>query len=309
VIQHERFWQRAMHLVVAVVAAISFPCAGCSASLGKSVGDGLMTAVEPKAASLGRGFAAGARDVLTSPETAERLQRLEQTLIEGLRDPLTSDDTKKRLLAMELALLEGGRDALTSEETIARFVKLEDALLSKAATDLVALRRQLLGDELRAELRAIVREIGPEAGQAVALAVTHALGSAAQERVGALREELVGKPARDAATALVDAMTREFVLRWDQDLRPRLRHEERWVIAVATVVVALLGVLASLIFRRATKYRNLVGILVDKIDRIEEQRVYDALTKQISADARSRDLERLLRDVLQEKGVNDVRAV
>jgi hypothetical protein len=56
-----------------------------------------------------------------------------------------------------------------------------------------------------------------------------------------------------------------------------------------------MGLLAALLFRRGSRYRNLVGVLAEKIDRIKNPAVYAALTTAISDEARSKDLERALR--------------
>ena len=76
----------------------------------------------------------------------------------------------------------------------------------------------------------------------------------------------------------------------------------------AGLLLAILGVIAiaiiGFIWYERSKYARLVKILTYQIDKIQDPDTYNALTKNISSQTKSEDLEPLLRKTLVKQGIN-----
>lgn len=287
-------------LVYAIFAVTLVGCVG----IGKSGGDGLMSAVNAKADVTGAKLASGARDILTNDETRQKLTALEQTLVAGLRDPLTSEETARKIQNLQLMVMSDLRAQLKETEQ----KLLDDSFY----TSLARAREELIGAKTAGDvekLRNVV--IGPETQAAIAKMAADALGDATQARVGALRDELIGDKAKTAVNALITESLKTLGEQFDQNLRPRLASEEaalkakinQIIVVAALAVLAVLGV-AWFFRHRAKEDRSILNVITNKIDEIPDQVFYDRLTRAISRSSKELGIEARLRRILAEQGIN-----
>jgi hypothetical protein len=78
------------------------------------------------------------------------------------------------------------------------------------------------------------------------------------------------------------------------------RQAQQLLIALGLVAMAIIG----WFWYQRRRYARLVSLLTYQIDKIPSQELYDELTKRIRSEAQRSELEPLLRQTLQDQGIN-----
>ncbi|MGH2567101.1 MAG: hypothetical protein ACRDGA_02095, partial [Bacteroidota bacterium] len=225
----------------------------------------------------------GARDSLTSAETRERLARLLTQLGDTLNAQVRS--LRDSLIGSYLQLwLQEVRDDLLGARTQQQVAALRDELLGVGMRKQVAaLRNELLGDSLRAQ-------------------------------VSLLRDELLGPATRAAVDSLVNEAIASIEKGYKERIRPLAREEEGWLRNNITLVLIIVGLIVAALlafgaYLNAVKkrYRKVIGVVAEQIEGMEDKKVHESLTKQISEKALREGVEVPLREILKEEGIIDAK--
>lgn len=270
------------HLITVSLLLVGTGCAMFE-PLGENLGKGLVSGLEQRADTLGGKFGGG--------------------VVTGLRDSLTSAETRQRLTAL-LAQLG---DTLNAQVR-----SLRDSLLgSYLRLWLQEVRNDLLGSQTRRQVAALRDELlGPSTQKQIAALRNELLGDSLRTQVALLRNELLGPTTRAAIDSIVADAVGTLAKEYKAKIRPLTREEEGWlqrnvveVLVIVGLIVAGLIALSAYVYVVKQRYRKVIGVVAEQIEAMEDKKLHESLTKQISEKAMREGVEVHLRKILKEEGI------
>jgi hypothetical protein len=235
---------------------------------------------------------------------SEKAQLITQNLIGGLKGSMDTlnPDVQKLIKTLdsignlsEAKLIQLGKTLNIQLNSIKGNV--QDEKLKKFLINLVSELTGKLNHNTEHLLSNMIQKgldslAAPSSEAKIALFMNHLLGQNTQKNMQLLVSKAL-QPSIDSLQKSIDKLVYK-------DL-PFVQKQ-------ATELLVTLGVIAcgiiGFVWYQKQKYAKLVKILTYQIDKIPSQTEYDNLTTQIKSKTQQADLEPLLRNILQEQGIN-----
>lgn len=225
------------------------------------------------------------RDTLLGAGTLAFVEELKRSMFAELRG--TTGALRDTMLGLRTRLLLGAlRDDLLGARTRGSVAALRDELLGTAtAKHLAALRDTLFGGVVLGRIGALRDDL---------------LGDATSKRLAALRSELVGDSTQRALDSIV-ARSLKRLQDAAEGQRSGLAGDVTAILWTAGGIVALLLVLAGIIFLRNRRYRKMLSAVATQIDDMPDRGAYAELTGRIESKSRQMGVEPHLRKFMERK--------
>jgi hypothetical protein len=281
----------------------TFACIGACGLLKNEVDridvKALLNKTQPEIDSIA--FHAGQSATLGATSKA---QMLSKSLIQGLKgatDTLDPDIQKIMHTIDSLGNMTDAQLVRLGQTLENRLDRLKNSIKDED------LKKFLIGtmEEMTGKLRKETRYLLSDMIQAS----LDTLGSASsKEKIRMIINDLLGANTQQQAQALVQSAlqpTIDTILRGvdkivNKDVPFVQKQANKLLILLALLAAAIIG----FVWYQRMKYARLVGLLTYQIDKIPSQTLYDELTKRIRDEAQKTGLEPLLRDTLEEQGIN-----
>jgi hypothetical protein len=217
-------------------------------------------------------------------------------------------------------VVAGAIDSLTEERQRKRLQGFTDSLVLSLGNRATEAATQLV-DSVGFHARRQVNAIGRDAERAVDRLLDSAVGAKTGERLGALlahpdvlkalgtvRDTLLGTGTQVKVQGIVDSAMTSFIRRYRDDISPMLRSDLGFIQKNATELLALIALLAfgiiAYVWRQKQLYRRSLTVLTHQIHEIPDQKAYDELTKRINSASIQQGIEKRLRTILHDEGIN-----
>ncbi|HEY4205734.1 MAG TPA: hypothetical protein VGM31_02935 [Puia sp.] len=285
---------KASFLYVVMILMISV-CFFSSCSFEK-IGRDLTKGVSSQTDSIGRTLVAGAMNELTNPNTRRKVSLLLDSILTAFSDSLTV-----RTRTMEDSLLN--RKVLLWADTL-----MQTLTGSRMRMNLDSIQGVVVGKTKRDVL--VMRD-----GFSQLLA--EILGNNTKNRLGLMRDELLGsktsaalvKIIDTAVTHIVDSAMHKVSEGFRNDINPQLTKDISFVNRNAIWLLVTLGAIAAaiifLVWQNRKKYLRMVAIIAKQVHDIPDQKVYDLVTARIKQNSVASGLEPDLRKLLSKNGLID----
>jgi len=241
-----------------------------------------------------------------------------QTLVAGAMNELTDPLIRKKVSLFLDSILTNFSDSLTL-----RTRTMEDSLLNKKvllwADSLVQVltgsRLKMNMDSIQGVLVGKTRRDVLEMRDGFSQLLAEILSDNTKNRLGAMRDELLGSKTNTAliriidtaVVHLVDSSMQKIALGLNTEINPQFDKDISFVSRNAAWLLITMGVIAALIiflvWQNKKKYLRMVTIIAKHIHDIPDQQAYDALTAKIKQDTVATGLEPDLRKVLSSNGL------
>ena len=240
------------------------------------------------------------------------------TLIAGVMNELTSPAVRKKVSLFLDSILTNLTDSLSI-----RTGKLEDSLLNrKTLLWADSLVETLTGHKLKMNMDSIQATLIGKSKKDVlqmrdgfSQLLAELLSNNTKNRLGSMRDELLGPRTTAALTRIIDTAVTHIVdssmhrisERFRTDINPQLKGDLSFVHKNATWLLITLGAIAAviifLIWQNRKKYLRMVAIITKQIHDIPDKQIYDQVTAKIKQDSVATGLEPDLRNLLQKNGL------
>lgn len=235
---------------------------------------------------------------------ADSAQLISQNLIKGLKGAMDTLNPDFRKLEQTIATL--GRMSRHQLDSLGQTLEarlnglkanIQDEELKKFLIGLIEESTGTLKKQTRSALSDMIQKAlddfdAETAKEKVQLIVRGALDDSTQMMARALVREAL-QPTVDTILNRVEKLVRK-------DLPFIQRQAQQLLIALGLVAMAIIG----WFWYQRRRYARLVSLLTYQIDKIPSQELYDELTKRIRSEAQRSELEPLLRQTLQDQGIN-----
>lgn len=262
--------------------------------LGRDTGQGLAQGLSSKTDSIGRALVAGLRDELSSAETKEKLARFIDSVVNPVTVSLknTTGSLRDSIINHQTIIWADSLvEELTGNHLNKNMRQIQASLIGKTKTDVL---------EMRNALRQLFAEV---------------LSDTTKQKLGLIRDELLGPKTNAAITKIVDTAVVHLVdsslarlsAKYRSDFGPEIKDNLSFIHRNAVGLLITLGCIAAfivfLIWQNRKKYLRMVTLLTKQIHDIPEQHVYDTVTEKIKSEAITTGLEPDLRDILDKNGL------
>lgn len=262
--------------------------------LGSDIGKGLGQGVSTKTDTIGHSLIAGLRNELTSEESKVKLAKFIDSVVTPFSVSLknTTGSVRDSILNHQtLVWADSIMEAVTGERLNGNMKTLQATLIGKTKADVIQIRnafRELLADVLNDTTR---------------------------EKLGLIRDELLGPKTNAAITKIVDTAVVHLVdsslarlsAKYRSDFGPDIKENLSFIHRNATELLITLGAVAAfiifLVWQNRKKYLQMVTILTKQIHDIPQQDVYDTVTSKIKSEAITTGIEPDLRELLNKNGL------
>lgn len=258
------------------------------------MGDDLSKGAAKNIDTIGHHLAGSMRDEITTPESQQKLAH-------------TLDSVLKPSMVSVRQLTADVRDSIINHRLLLFVDSLRNAITGAAMDhNLKILQASVVGKSRQDAMQVLDRAQGLLNG---------VLSDSTQQKIGALRDELLGSKTNQAITHIVDTVVSHLIdssmnklaYRLKTDINPMLEadvsHVQRNLIIVIIAIGVVAIVIILLVWQRKSRYLKLVTLLSKQIHDIPDQQVYDTVTKKVKADATTLGLEPHLRTILNENGL------
>ena len=264
----------------------------------EKIGSDLGKGVSSKTDTIGQTLIAGAMNQLTNPVVRKKVSLFLDSILTNLSDSLTvrtrtMEDNllNKKVLSWADSLME----TLTGSRLRMNIDSIQGVFVGKTKRDVLQMRDGF--SQLLAEI----------------------LSNNTKNRLGSMRDELLGAKTSAALTRIIDTAVTHIVDSsmhkisegFRKDINPQLTGDLSFVHRNATWLLITMGVIAAviifLVWQNRKKYLRMVAIIAKQIHDIPDQQVYDQVTAKIKHDSVANGLEPDLRNLLIKNGlINDV---
>ncbi|HOY05543.1 MAG TPA: hypothetical protein PLO67_09075 [Saprospiraceae bacterium] len=235
---------------------------------------------------------------------SDKARLLSQNLIQGLKGSMDTLDPDIQKIMRTIDSLGNLTDAQLNQLGQTLEVRLDRLKSSIKDEDL---KKFLIGtiEEMTGKLRKETRYLLSDMIQAS----LDSLGTASsKEKIRMIISDLLGENTQQQAQVLIQGALQPTIDTILRGVDRIVNKDVPFVQKQASQLLVLLALLAAgiigLVWYQRTKYAKLVGLLTYQIDKIPSQTLYDELTKRIRNEAQKEGLEPLLRDTLEEQGIN-----
>jgi len=280
--------QRLAVMVLAVATCIFQSCSF------EKIGSDLGKGVSSKTDTIGQTLIAGVMNELTSPVVRKKVSLFLDSILSNLTDTLTVKGVtmEDRLLNHKvLVWADSLVEALSGSHLRMNLDSIQAVLVGKTKRDVLQMRdgfRQLL---------------------------TEILSNDTKNKLGLMRDELLGPKTNIALTRIidtavshiVDSAMRKISEGFRTQINPQLTQDLSFVHRNATALLITLGAIAAviifLVWQNRRKYLRMVAIIAKQIHDIPDQNIYDQVTAKIKQDSVATGVEPALRDLLAKNGL------
>ena len=235
---------------------------------------------------------------------SDKARILSQNLIQGLKGSMDTLDPDIQKIMRTIDSLGNLSDAQLNQ--LGQTLELRLDRLKSSIKD-EDLKKFLIGtvEEMTGKLRKETRYLLSDMIQAS----LDSLGTASsKEKIRMIINDLLGENTQQQAQVLIQGALQPTIDTILRGVDRIVNKDVPFVQKRASQLLVLLALLAAgiigLVWYQRTKYAKLVGLLTYQIDKIPSQTLYDELTKRIRNEAQKEGLEPLLRDTLEEQGIN-----
>jgi hypothetical protein len=235
---------------------------------------------------------------------SDKARLLSQNLIQGLKGSMDTLNPDIQKIMRTIDSLGNLTDAQLNQLGQTLEVRLDRLKSSIKDEDL---KKFLIGtiEEMTGKLRKETRYLLSDMIQAS----LDSLGTASsKEKIRMIIDDLLGENTQQQAQVLIRGALQPTIDTILRGVDRIVNKDVPFVQKQASQLLILLALLAAgiigLVWYQRTKYAKLVGLLTYQIDKIPSQTLYDELTKRIRNEAQKEGLEPLLRDTLEEQGIN-----
>lgn len=260
----------------------------------QKIGRDLTKGVASQTDSIGRTLVAGAMNELTNPATRRKVSLLIDSILTNLSDSLnvrtrTLEDSllNRKVLLWADSLMQ----TLTGSRMRMNLDSIQGILVGKTKKDVLAMRDDF--SQLLAE----------------------ALSNNTKDRLGQMRDELLGAKTTAALVKIIDTAVSHIVDSalhkvsegFRNDINPQLTKDISFINKNAIWLLIAVGVIAAaiifLVWQNREKYLRMVAIIAKQVHDIPDQQVYDEVTARIKQSSIASGLEPDLRKLLSKNGL------
>jgi hypothetical protein len=264
--------------------------------------------------SLVEGALIGARNQLGNPATKKVVIHLLDSLIDALDTSLEPKITtiENRVLSQKIIRwTDSLLDVVTGQKLQDHVGGVVDAATGKKLRDNVAaLIEAATGKKLNENMKALQATlIGRTRGDILQIKdgfqglLQYVLSDSTNNKIGLLRDQLLGPKTDTAITHLVDDASKKLL----KNIDVSAAKDSKIISDRAILLLIIVGVIAAaiilLVLWSRNRYLRMVAMLTKHINDIPDQDVYNDVTKNIHDDAVTAGLEPSLRKILSANGL------
>lgn len=262
--------------------------------IGADAGEGLGESLKKDADSIGINAAHGVTTAFTDSVSHKRLQDLADSLASILGRVLVdkaseaSDSLfKKKVWNWADSLIEG----LTGKKTQLNIKEIQAAFFDKTTTDIAHIKKMILD---------LIDQI-------TSVHTKNKLDSLVDEVIGDKTNFKLRRLADSVVSHLVDTAFAKIDRDYKAGIGNSIHHDTDFIRDNAKMLLVILAAIAAiiifLVWWSRRKYLHLTTILTKNIDNIQDQAVYNNVTRNIKSDAMTAGLEGKLRNLLNDNGL------
>jgi hypothetical protein len=279
-----------LYVVIFLIMTVCV-CNSCSF---EKMGKNLTKGVASESDSIGANLVAGAMNQMTDPVTRKKISLFLDSILTNLSDSLnirtrTLEDSllNRKVLLWADSLVQ----TLTGSKMRMNLDSIQGVLVGKTRKDVLVMRDGF--SQLLAEV----------------------LSNNTKNKLGAMRDELLGAKTSAALTKIIDTAVTHIVDSalhkvsegFRTEINPQITKDISFVGKNATWLLITLGVIAAviifLVWQNRKKYLQMVAIIAKQVHDIPDKQIYDLVTARIKQNSVASGLEPDLRKLLSKNGL------